>query len=937
MVTSLPAMLKAGLPAGLLTKSQAGDLETLQDLSFGELLKAKEKQLQHEQEINAASVSAALAAMQLKNMPVSTSGPLPELGTGSGAEVQPAAQAATSASGAVTQPWTTAPVIWAETGPETLATASKVTGETLSPTTPQAEATFLAQLAPVSQTAPALPADGTTPVMAAPIWATVSPASTVSKNPGAQVTGPAETASQPSALPAPQKPGVDPEIVVLPASRAVPEVATPAFVAVSPSEATMPAETTSQPALPATPKKVGIEPKIVGLPASGAMPEVAVPMFATVSPAKMAVENPGAQVTVPAETISQPSALPAPQKPGVEPKIVTLPASGTTPAVAAPNSATVSPAKIVVEKLDAQVTVPAETISQPSVPVAPEKPGVEPEIVALPARGNTPTVATPISATVSPTQTVNSTPSAPVSVQTATTSQTPVSSEPEKPGLEPKVMALPTSGTTPIIATLISDTVSSTNTVVETPGSKATVLVETTSQLPDWPTPEIIGVEPQIVASPASGITPVVAAPMTASVSSPHTAVENPGAITGALVESGVQASTAPVPEKPEVEPQILASPASGILPVVAALPMEVVAENPGVIAPAEMVSQPATWPTPKTAELPADETARVVAAPLSATLSPTDTADGNPGVGVSVQIKVSNLSAQERPVDQLKAVELPVAGTTKAAEIPVSDGVPSLPVTLTIAPADFAPAPSEFEISLGQKPVDGEAASTSFGSTSSAAQADPRGALPVFPSAEAVKVPPKLQASQTEPVKIASEAARPAEKQLETNPKPEALPAVPQPVSESVTVKVAGKELTIQVSEIIRQIAPQLNARIQSGPTSLRLQLNPKELGAIEVQMVTGPHGVSVTFFAEQASTGRLLETQMNQLRQSLTEAGIQLSDLNIGQQGQPRQEGGSFNQHSQFAQPPQPQAASGEVKLQETLNPVRTPGQWSEVDYLA
>jgi flagellar hook-length control protein FliK len=114
-----------------------------------------------------------------------------------------------------------------------------------------------------------------------------------------------------------------------------------------------------------------------------------------------------------------------------------------------------------------------------------------------------------------------------------------------------------------------------------------------------------------------------------------------------------------------------------------------------------------------------------------------------------------------------------------------------------------------------------------------------------------------------------------------------------------------------------------------------MHLQLNPKELGAIDVQMVSGPQGVSVTFSAEQPATGRLLETQLNQLRQALTEAGVQLAGLNIGQHGQPRQEGGFLDQNTQFTQPARQDPSQKEANVQMTRHPVRTGGT-GEVDYL-
>ena len=107
-----------------------------------------------------------------------------------------------------------------------------------------------------------------------------------------------------------------------------------------------------------------------------------------------------------------------------------------------------------------------------------------------------------------------------------------------------------------------------------------------------------------------------------------------------------------------------------------------------------------------------------------------------------------------------------------------------------------------------------------------------------------------------------------------------------------------------ILAAEVVQQIVHHVEARIQNRSTEMHLQLNPKELGAIDIRMVSDPQGVSVTFSAEQPATGRLLETQLNQLHQSLTDTGVQIAGLNIGQHSQPRQEGGFLNQKSTIFQ---------------------------------
>ena len=86
------------------------------------------------------------------------------------------------------------------------------------------------------------------------------------------------------------------------------------------------------------------------------------------------------------------------------------------------------------------------------------------------------------------------------------------------------------------------------------------------------------------------------------------------------------------------------------------------------------------------------------------------------------------------------------------------------------------------------------------------------------------------------------------------------------------------------------------------------------------------------MSFITDQASTGQLMESQVNQLRQSLKDAGVQLANLNINQHGQSNQEGGGFRQSQQFAQ-----SSRRDVPLveDEGIQPQRV-GLTSEIDYL-
>jgi flagellar hook-length control protein FliK len=115
-----------------------------------------------------------------------------------------------------------------------------------------------------------------------------------------------------------------------------------------------------------------------------------------------------------------------------------------------------------------------------------------------------------------------------------------------------------------------------------------------------------------------------------------------------------------------------------------------------------------------------------------------------------------------------------------------------------------------------------------------------------------------------------------------------------------------------------------------------MHLQLNPRDLGTIDVQMIKNTQGVSVTFFAEQAATGQLLETQINQLRQSLKDAGVNLTGLNISQYDQPKQEGGFLKHDPHFSKYSQRGAQQAESVIVERERPQRIGGSSSEIDYL-
>ena len=195
-------------------------------------------------------------------------------------------------------------------------------------------------------------------------------------------------------------------------------------------------------------------------------------------------------------------------------------------------------------------------------------------------------------------------------------------------------------------------------------------------------------------------------------------------------------------------------------------------------------------------------------------------------------------------------------------------------------------------------------------------------------------------QDQRADRIHTTDEKILPAKKQTEPNEMLESASVTPNTVKQTIVIGPIEKGSTIQVDSravaVTQQLIRQLNGRLKSGSTSMHLQLNPEQLGAIEVEMVKDSQGVSVTFFAEQASTGKLLETQFSQLRQSLADSGVQLSGLNISQHSHSGQEGGFLQQNTNFAQNSQHETLQREVNTKESARAERVTGQMSEVDYL-
>ena len=103
-----------------------------------------------------------------------------------------------------------------------------------------------------------------------------------------------------------------------------------------------------------------------------------------------------------------------------------------------------------------------------------------------------------------------------------------------------------------------------------------------------------------------------------------------------------------------------------------------------------------------------------------------------------------------------------------------------------------------------------------------------------------------------------------------------------------------------VKASMATEQISTQLKASIDSGKDVIKIQLQPENLGKVDVRIVRGNDGMQLYFTSDTPSTTRMLQASLNQLHQSLMEAGVKVGNMSVsyqGNQGQ-QQNNGQFQQ---------------------------------------
>jgi flagellar hook-length control protein FliK len=95
----------------------------------------------------------------------------------------------------------------------------------------------------------------------------------------------------------------------------------------------------------------------------------------------------------------------------------------------------------------------------------------------------------------------------------------------------------------------------------------------------------------------------------------------------------------------------------------------------------------------------------------------------------------------------------------------------------------------------------------------------------------------------------------------------------------------------------LTQQVGEGIESMTRTGQNSLRLQLNPPDLGRIDLRLTSSSDGVRVSITADAAATGRLLERNLDDLKTALSNAGVSVLGLSVGQGTTQQQNANAFS----------------------------------------
>ena len=210
------------------------------------------------------------------------------------------------------------------------------------------------------------------------------------------------------------------------------------------------------------------------------------------------------------------------------------------------------------------------------------------------------------------------------------------------------------------------------------------------------------------------------------------------------------------------------------------------------------------------------------------------------------------------------------------------------------------------------------------------------------------VEAPVSGQAAVDKPLEPAPAARIETEHHIEVqksqtaaDPSAEQVAQVAASNSTHPELQVSGSQGSARMAEAPKDMLNEIarNVQLMNGQqqTSLHMTLHPHELGSIDIRLISNQNGVGILVLAERAATGRLLESQANQLQQTMVQAGVQVSHMFIGQNSQQDTQANLFaQQHQEHGLARDAQQAGGRKMDQQPPEPKKQL-RYSLIDYQA
>jgi flagellar hook-length control protein FliK len=135
-------------------------------------------------------------------------------------------------------------------------------------------------------------------------------------------------------------------------------------------------------------------------------------------------------------------------------------------------------------------------------------------------------------------------------------------------------------------------------------------------------------------------------------------------------------------------------------------------------------------------------------------------------------------------------------------------------------------------------------------------------------------------QPLEKEPNLRTQEVPRPADSKEDTIPTEVAT----SPLADSAAEGMQFNEIT--GPDPIAQISSSVEELLENRQPQVRLQLRPEHLGGIKIELTRSEEGLQVSIQADSQQTAQLLTQHLDELETSLTQNGVQLQNLTVGEE---------------------------------------------------